>query len=190
MMGYLRSLPVKVRNTLLLCLGGVLLVFIVLTLQLVSWYWESSRRIAELEPRYARLAGLLQSEGVLREASAAAAQSLVGLVYPASADMSSVSAIIQQDVRRLLEGAGLAVSGSRVLEPVERDHVLLIPLELTAEGSMEGFERMLAAIHRNRPLMLIDSMELAPQRSRSRRADQRESQSLGISMRISVVKLL
>jgi general secretion pathway protein M len=123
--------------------------------------WQSYQSdIDNVEPRLARMQGLIGYESQLRDLSARGSEEVVKLAYPASGDRATVSAALQTSVREILSDAGLAVSNSQVLPIREAEKFDYISIRLTVEGDMSGLDAALAAIARFRPLLLVESLEL------------------------------
>lgn len=182
-----RAWPGHIRLVAGTLLGTILLLLLLVTLRGVSWYLQGSERLAYTEPRYARLQGFIHSVDTLRVSSAEVAASLRDLSYPAEDDLAATGASAQQHLRRLLEGAGMDVSGSQVLAPEEHEGYLEIRLDLEANGSMEALEQALLALREARPLVFVRSLDLTPQHNRRRNAP--EIQNVALSLKASVVKL-
>ena len=63
---------------------------------------EYQAEIERMEPRLARLQGLLEYENQLRDSAGKVDMQVVNLVYPGSADRATVSATLQKDVHQIL----------------------------------------------------------------------------------------
>ena len=113
--------------------GTTMLLPVLFYLNLFFGAWglraEYAADVDRLGPRIARLQGIQQVEGLLRESSGLVQQQSARLVYPASAERTSVAAAMQSDVRQLMPEAGLTVSNSQVLpvrEEEKFDYITLI----------------------------------------------------------------
>jgi len=171
-------------------LGVLVGVFAVAVLMVLVWSWNwyatASEQLHLLEPRYARLMGYSDSTEQLRASARDAAQQLVGLTYPAEADMPSSGARAQQQLREVLTAAGLAVSGSQVLSPVEHEGFAEIRIDLTTTGPMAGLEQALLSLYAEKPLVFVHSVDITPQRNRRQ---QEAGQEVVVKLGVSVVKL-
>lgn len=171
-------------------LGVLVGVFAVALLVALVWSWNwfatASEQLHQLEPRYARLMGYSYSTDQLRASAQEAARQLVGLAYPAEADMPSSGARAQQQLREVLTAAGLEVSGSQVLSPVEHEGFAEIRIDLTTTGPMAGLERALLGLYAEKPLVFVHSLDIKPQRNRRQ---QEERQEVVVKLGVSVVKL-
>jgi len=127
---------------------------------------DFAREIASIEPRTARLLGILQSTEALEAASAAAQATLRDLAYPAERDSASAAASLQQSVRELMAGAGMSVKGSQVLATRSADGYERLTLDITGEGNIEALDIALAELELIRPLVFVESFSIKPLRMR------------------------
>ena len=183
--GALRQLPPSAQLVAGTLVAGALLFLLALAALSLRWFLAGSAALQDADPRYSRLAGLHQSMERLQRASATAESRLAGLAYPASDPLPATEASAQQQLRALLEEAGMAVSGSQLLEPVEHEGFLELRLELKAQGPMAALERFLLALPEARPLVLVRGFDLT--RVNTRRREPSEDVSLSLSA--GVVKL-
>lgn len=144
---------------------------------------QYQEEIDKLEPRVARLKGLREYEGPLRESADAVAKQVENLVYPATADRATVAADLQANVRRVLVEAGLSVSNSQVLPVREEDAFDHIGVKLTVSGSLASLDAALAAITGYLPLLLVESLEVWPARAK-RRKNEVEQQTINASLQL------
>lgn len=137
---------------------------IYLLVSLLSLRASYHEEVAQLEPRIARLQGLLAREAELREASSTVSAEVLDLVYPATADQAAVSATLQKQVREIFASAGLEVSNSQIL-PIQEDAGFdRITVQVTVEGGLAGLDVALADLDRHQPLLLVESLEVWPTR--------------------------
>ena len=135
---------------------------------------EYQSDIDSLTPRIARLHGLSNYEEQLREASGSAGQALRTLAYPALADAAAVSADLQTDIRQLVGATGLSVSNSQLLPVTRKDRFDYIRIRLTLEGDLSGLDDALTGFAQFKPLLLVESLDVRPQRAlRSKAGSQR-----------------
>lgn len=168
----------------LVALGLLLVVWLWLAIYAWGQYRAYHQESYDLVPRIARLKGLVASEESLRAANDIVRQDLAGLTYPLSQDPAATGTQLQQQVRSLLEGVGLSVAGSQILQPQVDRLFTRIQLEVNASGSMGALEAGLLALHEMRPLVIVDSVSLQPSRAR-RRGDEEQL----VNMRIRLVAL-
>lgn len=151
--------------------------------QYKGWHSQSH----DLIPRIARLSGLIESEADLQAASEQAQLQLQQMVY---GDGGDASALMQQQVRRVMEQAGLTVSGSQILNPKKEALFSRLQLEVNASGSVEALELALQDLRELRPLVMIDSLQAQPVRTRVRRgATVAPEQVLSLRIRLSSLRL-
>lgn len=155
----------KLRESLLMA-GTV--VVLLLPLALLGWYvaqkhqWAESR-LAELEPRHARLLGLeaqrAEMGALLEQAQAARAQ----YVYPATQDPAQAGNAAQQRVRDIFTSAGLQVISSQVLPPKAEKEFDRIPLSVRAEGEMLALQNALVVLSSQLPVIVINELDVQVQ---------------------------
>ncbi len=129
-----------------------------------------------LEPRLARLEGLLARESELTAQSQVASEALRGQVYADGQDPSALAAALQADVRQIFAEAGLSVSNSQVL-PVRQGEVFdQVAVKLTVSGSLPALDAALIGVAAHKPRLLVESIDAFPARTGSR--NNREEQQL------------
>jgi general secretion pathway protein M len=134
----------------------------------LQWF-EYGREIERLEPRIARLAGLIASEGKLRESSGELESRIYSVVIPAGTPTASAAASLQKDVRELATAAGLSVNNSQVLPPRELETLQKLAVRLRLDGDLAALDRFLEELAGFEPLILVESITIAPARSNRRR---------------------
>ena len=182
-----RDLPGSAQVVCGVLAAGFALLFFLVAARGLSWYLEGNERLLSSEPRYARLQGFIQHVDALRASNQQIGDSLSELAYPADEGNASVAAVAQQQLRRLLDTAGMQVSGSQVLSPTEHAGLVEIRLQLDASGPMEALEQALVALRDARPMVFVSSLEIAPVQNRQRNAP--VVQNVSLSLQASVVKL-
>ena len=148
------------------CIGLVGLVVLACIIYFLSLRQEFAREISSIEPRTARLLGILESAEALEEASAAAQLSLRDLAFPSGRDSASVAASLQQSVRELMADAGMSVTGSQILATRSADGYERLTLDITGEGNIEALDVALAELELMRPLVFVESLKIKPLRAR------------------------
>ena len=139
--------------------------------------------IDRLQPRLARMRGLIEHEDKLAESSGKVGDEVVGLVYPASDDRATVSAALQTEVRQILISAGMSVVNSQVLPVREREAFDYIGIKLTVNGDAESLDSALSGLASYMPLLLVESIDVHPQR-RGRRQKGPEQQVLTVTLQL------
>jgi len=167
--------------------GLTLLPLLLVYCYILSGLWhlrqEAQSEIDRIEPRVARLQGLIAIEEQLRESAQAVNSRVSDLVYPASTDQATVSAELQSNVRDLLGKAGLSVTNSQVLPVREQGNFDQIGVKLTVSGTLPALDDALAELAAYMPLVLVESLEVYPSRAR-RAADEPEQQLLTASVQV------
>lgn len=121
--------------------------------------WAQAR-LAELEPRYARLLGLNEQRADITAVLAQAKDARARYVYPTSQDATVAGNAAQQRVREILTTAGLQISSSQVLPPKAVKGYERIPITVRAEGEWLAVQSALAVFSTQLPLIVIDEFEV------------------------------
>lgn len=138
---------------------------------LVGLRGDYQSRVEALEPRVARLLGLIENEELLRAATGEVDKRVINLVYPATQDRATVSANLQKDLRQILVDAGLSVTNSQVLQVREREVFDYISVKMTVTGDLSGLDAALVSMGEYLPLVLVESMDVWPRRATRRVVD-------------------
>lgn len=148
----------------------LLLAFLLLALQMRhAAYGEA---LSDIEPRVARLRGLLEAQGDIKAALIGAQGQLAQYAYAADTESTRAAADMQQQARRAAERAGLSVVSSQALPPKSEGGLEIHTLTLNVQGSYEGVVSVLEALARQKPRIQIDGLTL--QTSRRPGADSSE----------------
>ena len=155
--------------------GATLLVPVLVYLNLLLGTWglrgEYASDVDRLGPRIARLQGIEQVEDQLRASSGQVQQQNARLVYPATAERTSVAAAMQSEVRQLMTDAGLTVSNSQVLPVREEEKFDYIGVKLTVAGDVASLDRALSELASFAPLIIVEGLDIWPTRQRSRKGE-------------------
>ena len=127
---------------------------------LYSKYQWATQRIAEVEPRHARLSGLMADKDSLAQAQAQAVDRLAQYLHPAGQDANQVGNDVQQRIRSVLSTAGLSIVSTQVLAAKEEKNFERIPLTVRAEGDMMAVQLALAALDEQKPAILTEGFVL------------------------------
>jgi general secretion pathway protein M len=158
-------------------------ILLYLSVDLLGMRAEYQREIDRLEPRIARLRGLVESEQRLVESSDQIGARLKNLVYPVFDDRAAVSAALQNNVREIASNAGMTVSNSQVLKVRQEEGFERIGLKLTLSGDIVALDTALLDLTTYIPLLLVESIEIWPDR-RSRAKDASPGQTLTASLQL------
>lgn len=143
-----------------------------------------------IEPRVARLQGLLDHEAALAEQSALAQERLRDLVFPADEDPSSLAATLQADVRQIFVESGFSVSNSQVLPLRQGDDFDRIAVKLTVNGPLAALDAALIGVAAYTPRLVVESMDSFPARAPGRRQNGRKDNAPPQQTLSAVVQLM
>ena len=142
-----------------------LLMYLNVIFSLLGMHSEAQAEIDRIEPRIARLQGLIDYEDQLREAAVVVDSQVLELVYPATEDQATVSAELQTQVRDIFSAAGLSITNSQVLPVREQGSFDYIGVKLTVKGSLPALDEALAGVAAYLPLVLVESLDVYPART-------------------------
>ncbi len=126
-------------------------------LQKHNW---AQTRMADLEPRYARLLGLQTQQAELAQTAAAAQALLAQQSYPAAQDASQAGNDAQQRIRSIATAAGLEIVSSQVLASKPEKDFDRIPLAVRAEGPLLALQTALVALSGQSPRLVVDGLNV------------------------------
>ena len=132
---------------------------------------DYKNEIDRIEPRIARLDGLVQSEERLRESSAQVGTQIAELVYPSTSDRASVAADLQRNVRELIAATGLSVTNSRILPASQTEAFEHVGLSLTVNGHLAALDAALGEIANYSPILMVETFDVRPNRAARRSAE-------------------
>ena len=117
--------------------------------------------LADLEPRYARLAGLLERQEELKAKVVHATEQLNRITYPATQDKTQAGNEAQQRIRGIFAESKLDIISIQVLPPAKEETQFdRIPINLRVEGDLAGIQNALLKLAQQSPLVLVDSMSI------------------------------
>lgn len=130
--------------------------------------WFSANTVLEQgEPRLARLLGLRDAADRVREAREAAEEALSATAYSDDMPSDRVGTDLQQRLRTAADSAGVAISGSQVIEGREENGFEQVVVAMSFESSHEQLQQLLQTLAQQAPAVYVDSLTLMPARSRS-----------------------
>lgn len=154
-----------------------------LALELRTRHQWADEALEQIQPRYARLAGLVESEAQIHSALQSTLQSLGAYVYPAQTPVDRVGTDLQQRARRVAEEGGLSVLNSRIL-PARADNGLeIVALVITVQGDAAQLRAMLVALPDEQPTIQIEGATIQAARGRTQQS------SLTVQLTLSVIRL-
>ena len=109
----------------------------------VAKYRQASAVLAEIEPRHARLAGLLQNQELLAQTDSALQANLIEHVGTAEEDPGQTGNAALQRVRELAAARELRVTSSQTAAPREDNGFDRIGLSLRVEGDWPALVALL-----------------------------------------------
>ncbi|MBY4595849.1 type II secretion system protein M [bacterium BD-1] len=147
-------------------------------------YHASTDLMSQIEPRFARLAGL-RSDGVrLRTTEQALSANLARLAYGPEGDPAQTGNAALQQLRTAMASRGLQVSSSQVLPAREEGDFLRIGLNLRVDGelgALSDFLRDMAQIQA--PVIFSESVQLSAQPFQAR------TQNVSAQLNLFVLKV-
>ena len=115
-------------------------------------------KMAQWEPRHARLQGILTQQNDFATANQLAQSLLNVFVYPAEADGTKVANEAQQRIKSALEQAGFRVESIRVSEGVESGDFLRLKVSARLDGNINHLFRALLLLREQNPVLIVDAM--------------------------------
>lgn len=130
-----------------------------------GYVWQKHQwahdKLAEFEPRYARLQGLIDAQGDIDNLGQSAAQSIARFAYPGGRDPTEVGNEAQQAIRAIMADARLDVQSIQVQPPKEGKTFHRIPIALRMEGDMASLQVALTRLAAQTPAVLVDSFTVS-----------------------------
>lgn len=115
-------------------------------------------KLAQWEPRHARLQGILAQQADFVTASQQAQSLLNVFVYPAESDGTKVANEAQQRIKTALEQSGLRVESIRVSEGVESGDFLRLKITARLDGNINQLFKALLLLREQQPILMVDAM--------------------------------
>ena len=172
------------QRTAWIC-GLTLLLPVLLYLDALLGLWnlrqDSQAEIDRMQPRIARMQGLIDYEDQLREAATRLDSQVLNLVYPATEDQAEVASALQKNIREIVTEAGLSVTNSQALRAREQEDFDYIGIKLTVSGDLAALDEALAGIASHLPLVLVETLDIFVKRG-GRKKDAPEQQLVTASL--------
>ena len=156
----------RARMSVFLVLITVILVAGVMAFELHRRYIWASETLERIEPRHARLAGMLRVQNELSEALHSSQVRLAEFVHPATEPVEKIGNELQQRVRTLASEYGLSVQNSGVLPLTSGDALDVVAVIMTVQGNAVQLRDLLLAMQRERPVLQLDSVQISMARGR------------------------
>lgn len=131
----------------------------------VFYAWRTheliQQQLADLTPRYARLAGLMERQSDLTALGVQASTELTRLTYPTTQDVTQAGNDAQQRIRTLFTDSKLDIVSIQVLPPKKDESKIdRIQITLRVEGNLMGIQNALLNLSNQTPHVVVDSMTL------------------------------
>jgi general secretion pathway protein M len=134
--------------------------FVLPALAFAHFVWgqhqSATQKLAEMEPRFARLLGLVERKSELLAFSQMSAEFVKSSLYPADQDATLAGNDAQQRIRTVFADSRLDVISIQVLAAKEEEGFDRIPIDLRVEGDLTGLQNALAVLAAQKPLVLVD----------------------------------
>ncbi|MEO8119678.1 MAG: type II secretion system protein GspM [Rhodoferax sp.] len=128
------------------------------------YVWTLHQRVqthlADQEPRYARLAGLLLRKADLQALGVQVSEQMTRQTYPTAQDITQAGNDAQQRIRTVFADSKLDIISIQVLPPKEEARFDRIQINLRVEGELSGIQDALAKLATQTPVVLVDSVTL------------------------------
>ncbi|EED35266.1 hypothetical protein NOR51B_1211 [Luminiphilus syltensis NOR5-1B] len=164
-----------------------LYLFFSLVGSLVSVGGDYRDQIDAIEPRLARMRGLIEFESALQAELDSVGGQVADQIYPSGSGSETVAAALQSEARRVLADAGLEITNSQVLEIRRQERFDYIAVKIVARGELAQLDQALSSISAFRPLIFVEAFDLFPNRQSNRRG-QTPEQTLTVSMQLMSVR--
>lgn len=140
-----------------IALGVLVLLAGLAVFYVINKHQWAQARLAELEPRYARMAGLTAAQTDLERAESQVRETLQQLAYPSSQEATQAGNNAQQRARSVFGRAGLEVQSSQVLPPKSDKQYDRVVVTLRMEGDLLALQSALVALASEAPAMFVES---------------------------------
>jgi general secretion pathway protein M len=151
--------PFRSRQALLVALALLLLVGGVIAYAVSKHVWAVGR-LAELEPRHARLLGI-EASGPALDKALIERRALFGRhAYASSQDVARAGSEAQQRVREVFTKAGLEVSSTQVLPAKAVDGFDRIPLVIRVDGDLAALQSALVVLPAQSPSLFVEALNI------------------------------
>lgn len=121
---------------------------------------ESQKKLDDIEPRYARLVGLIQRRADLTTYTAEAVQYMSRLSFPSTQEAAQTGNEAQQLIRTIFADNKLEIGSIQVLPAKENTHFDRIPISLRVEGEITGIQAALNALSAQSPAIWVDNFSI------------------------------
>lgn len=150
----------------------------------VARYHSATNLMSQIEPRFARLAGLRADGARLRATEQALSTNLARLAYGPEGDPAQTGNAALQQLRAAMAARGLQVSSSQVLPAREEGDFLRIGLNLRVDGELAALSDLLRDMAQiPAPVIFSESVQLSAQPFQAR------TQNVSAQLNLFVLKV-
>ncbi len=121
---------------------------------------QMEAQLAQIEPRYARLLGILDRQADYKEINVKLQKQLAQMSYPASLDHTKAGNEAQQHIRGIFADNRLDIASIQVVSPKQVGEFDKIEIALRVEGSIKDIYEALLKLAEVSPLVLVESLSL------------------------------
>ncbi len=129
-------------------------------LYLYTLHQRAQARLADAEPRYARLVGLMERQADMKSLVVQAKEQLARHAYPVTQDATQAANDAQQRIRALFADSKLDISSIQVLPPKEEGKFDRISIDLRVEGDLTSLQNALSLLATQTPTVVVENMAL------------------------------
>lgn len=141
----------------ILTVAVLLAPLVFLGLYVVQKHNEAQKKIEQIEPRYARLVGLISRRADLVTFTAEADQAMSRLSFTSDKDVAQTGNEAQQRIRTLFVDSKLDIGSIQVMPVKEGTHFDRIPISLRVEGDINGIQNALNLLATQSPVIGVES---------------------------------
>ncbi len=117
-------------------------------------------QLAQIEPRYARLLGIVERRADYKTLNLIVREHLGWLSYPATQDATKAGNEAQQRIRGVFSENQLDISSIQVMPPKQLGEFDKIEISLRVEGNIKSLHDALSKLAEVSPVVLVDSLSL------------------------------
>jgi general secretion pathway protein M len=139
-------------------------------------------RLAEWEPRHARLQGIMQQQPDLISHTQLADSLMAAYAYPAASEATQNVNDAQQRIRTALEQGGLRVESINVSAPAQEGAFVRYRIVSRMDGNINTLQRALLVLREQMPVLVVDSIRITNEGPMVRAAVQRLTAQIEFSI--------
>lgn len=117
-------------------------------------------KLAQWEPRHARLQGILAQQAEFENAAQLAQTLLNVFVFPPEVDGTKIANDVQQRVKATFEQAGFRVDSIQTKNNPETGDFLRLKISIRIDGNINQLHTALLQLREQTPILMVDSMRL------------------------------